>query len=44
MANLVVYDTTEVCSADTLPWLEVGLWQSPMLEGCSCKLNLKIVH
>jgi hypothetical protein len=25
MANLVVYDTMEVHSADTLTWLEVGL-------------------
>jgi hypothetical protein len=24
-ANLVLYNTTEVCLADTLPWLEVGL-------------------
>jgi hypothetical protein len=23
--NLVIYNTMEVCLADTLPWLEVGL-------------------
>jgi hypothetical protein len=24
-ANLVIYAATEVCFADTLPWLEIGL-------------------